>query len=164
MREIELQELIQIIEQFLDYTQVMRPDLYPIFQLQRDSACRIGEAVDFMRWTVRTNYVRLQPQKRNNVRLLELEDFTSTSINYLINQQDYFPLKYYNKFNYYIQTHISENLYIGEKRVSTHIFRHAKVKEMVQNHQATPTQIQDYLGERTMRAAEQYINSIIYVK
>jgi integrase len=133
-------------------------------QLMKDSACRIGEAVDYFRWQVTTNYVKLQPQKKNNRRILDIEDFTEISINYLVSQQNHYPEKFYNKFQYFIKESIKTQYYIGEKRLTTHIFRHLRVKEMVFRHGATEQQIQDYLGEKTITAVRYYTQAIIYKK
>lgn len=164
MNQISLVELNRITQSFLEKTRVMRPDLYPIFLLQYETACRIGEAVDTDRWNVKIDYIELQPEKRNNKRILMIEDFSTETLNYLTTPRAPVPTKFYNKFQYYFKENLKPTLWIGEKRVKTHIFRHAKVKNLVNEQGATPAQIQDYLGEKTLKAAEIYINSIIYTK
>ena len=138
--------------------------LHSVFETLFLTGLRAGEVVDFSRWSA-DSYGNLivQTQKNSNPRTFEITDISPvfadvilTGNTQLINFNYKYLQRSFRRFADYPQ------LFVGNKQVSTHLFRHNKAKRLfVAGY--TETEIQNYLGEKDLKNALAYINSDIYV-
>jgi site-specific recombinase XerD len=138
--------------------------LHALFETLYMTGLRAGEITDFSRWSVDSpDRLTVQTQKKSNPRSFAPEDLSPVFADVLITQNTRlinFNYKYlqrtFNRFALYPQ------LFIGNKQVSTHLFRHNKAKRLILEGY-TDTQIQTYLGEKDLKNALSYINSEIHI-
>lgn len=164
MRIISLNELSVELDNFLlevdkNYTLDRQK-----WQLMSQTGCRVRESLETNRWTALSDSFRLQPQKNNNTRDIAFKDLTQDVIGYLLAGNQNPATNNYNKYVHQFHTEFSyKKFFIGNKGVSTHLFRHRIVKIKKQVEGWTDNQIRVWLGEKTQKAANSYIYSDIYV-
>ena len=124
---------------------------------------RANEVLNFELWQVDEHQnLIVQTLKKSNPRTFSINEVSSIFADLLIYDNTRlitFNYKYlqrhFNKFVHY------QKLYTGNKKISTHLFRHNKAKQLKQSG-FTDIQIQTYLGEKDIKNALTYINSDIY--
>ena len=137
------------------------PIFYPYFEVMYDLGVRAVESFDMSRWRVDVSgAVVLQPQKGNDVRIFDKNLLSSTFLSYIkgeINIPDYIN---YDRLNSAFRRYtMYYNMYVGNKKSSLHLFRHNFVKQqMLLGY--SDEEIQQILGERNIKSAQAYINSV----
>lgn len=138
--------------------------LHSLFETLFLTGLRAGEVLDFSRWTVTPEgNLTVQTQKNSSPRIFKPEELSSVFADVILTnniQLIRFNYKYiqrlFNRFSTYPQ------IFVGNKQVSTHLFRHNKAKRMLVEGY-TDIQIQSYLGEKDLKNALNYINSDVYI-
>lgn len=149
--------LIQIIEKARnDY-----PPIIPVFEIMYYKGVRAQEATNLERWYfINPTTIILSPLKYNDKRTFNKEELPASFLDYL---KSYPQIPYffnYDRTNYLFNLYTNySSIYIGEKKSTLHLFRHNFVKKLVAEGK-TDTQIQQILGERQLRSAQAYINSV----
>lgn len=134
---------------------------YPYFEVMYDLGVRAVESYDISRWRIDSSgAVVLHPQKGNDIRIFDQTLLSSTFLAYIkgeIKVPDYINYDRLNSaFRRYTMYH---GIYVGDKKSSLHLFRHNFVKQqMLLGY--TPEEIQSILGERNIKSAMSYINSV----
>lgn len=126
------------------------------------TGCRLVESVEATRWTVSGTEVILDTAKRNNPRKFLFAEIPELGKQFIEAGVNLGLEKPQNTFQYQQQLFFGARTFtIGEKNSFNHLFRHnvARQKKVLG---WTDKQIQIWLGEKTLIAAEQYIYSDIY--
>jgi len=140
-------------------------DLYSFmnFETLYNTGLRINELIDYSRLNlVDTNSILVQTQKFSNPRLIDIVYFNGTYFSNFITGN----LKnFIRSYSYYCDKLITYNfeyskLFVLDKHITTHIFRHNYVKKLYASG-FTITEISAIIGERENKNTEGYINSII---
>ena len=151
--------LLQILEETRKY------DIYSfmIFESLYNTGLRINELIEYSRITqIDTNTVLINTQKFSNPRainssLLNETYYSAFQLNTLplfIRSYSYYNSAFINRLRYY------KDIRIGEKEVTTHLFRHNYIKKLSINGFDT-NQISGIIGERVNKNTQGYIDSII---
>jgi site-specific recombinase XerD len=127
------------------------------------TGCRYQELYQINRWStdISGNYT-LQPLKGNNVRTFENIPLSIYFTNCIDNQElPYRQARYTTARRYLSRLSTIPFLMIKNKEVSTHIFRHNRAKQMHED-EMSDTEIQNWFGENTLSAMQNYIYSEVY--
>lgn len=154
----------EIVAQLSTY----RPEFANLARLQRAIGCRVQELFSRSRWQVIDKQkLRLEPQKGNAVRILDLSeigyrsasDFTPT-----LNDIGRLPNRQYDRaFAAIIRQKQIWRLYDnGFAHPSTHFFRHVKIKELAANGYDRGY-IATWIGEKNPDNLDYYLNSAYYI-
>ena len=137
-------------------------ELQLIADVQFRTGCRIGEAIQFNRWTLLGNgNIQLQPQKSNNLREFDPTVIRAKYFDYVIANTDLFSSVGYRKYNYYLEKVLNYHQFtIGNKSVSSHLFRHNYARQL-KLLGVSDDNIRINLGEVTQQSANHYIYSQI---
>ncbi len=163
MKILSVSEIDTLCRKVVETAEQFDIFLHALFNTLYLTGLRAGEVIDFSRWSVDTagNFTVLT-EKNSNPRTFasdELDplfaDIITTQNTHLITFNYKYLQRTFNKFATYSQ------LFIGNKQVSTHLFRHNKAKRMILEGY-TDTQIQSYLGEKDIKNALSYINSEVF--
>ncbi len=157
-------EIDKICKKVLQTSELNDIFLYSLFDSLYKTGLRVGEIIDFSRWSIiDKKYLQVQTLKGSNPRTFKNKelnqiyvDLTRYNTTYLA-QFNYKNLsRAFNRFAPYSQ------LLIGNKQVSTHLFRHNKAKQLKAKGYSD-IEIQTYLGEKDLKNALVYINSKIFM-
>ena len=137
------------------------PPIIPVFEIMYYKGVRAQEATNLERWYFINPYtVILSPLKYNDKRTFDKDELPTSFLDYL---KSYPQIPYffnYDRTNYlFNQFSLYSQIYIGDKKSTLYLFRHNFVKKLVAEGK-TDTQIQQILGERQLRSAQTYINSV----
>jgi len=138
--------------------------LHSLFDTLYKTGLRVGEIIDFSRWAViDKKYIQVQTLKGSNPRT-----FKSSELNQIYVDLIRYNTIYLAQFNYknlsraFNRFAPYSHLLIGNKQVSTHLFRYNKAKQLKAKGYSD-IEIQIYLGEKDLKNALVYINSKIYI-
>lgn len=156
-------ELNTMLFNVLDNEELYSTELQILAELQYTTGCRITEGLEFTRWTLLGNgNIQLQPQKSNNLRVFDPSITINKYFGGVINNVNTTNGLHYRKYNYYIEKIIGfNNFTIGNKGVSSHLFRHNFAKQLKVNGMSD-NDIKNSLGEITQQSANHYIYSQIH--
>lgn len=137
------------------------PVFYPYFEVMYDLGVRAVESFDMSRWRVdASGAVILQPQKNNDVRIFDKSLLSNTFLSYIKGELMVPEYINYDRLNSAFRRYtMYYNIYVGNKVSSLHLFRHNFVKQQLKLGY-TDEEIQEILGERNLKSAVSYINSI----
>lgn len=147
---------------------VYRPEFANLVHLQRKIGCRVQELFNAERWRIVSNSVlMLTPQKKNNVRVLQLADIGFTDANdFRVTLADIGRLpnrQYERALSQIIREKNLWRLYEdGFSHPSTHLFRHVKIKELFALG-FDKSYIATWIGEKNADNLDYYLNSQYYV-
>lgn len=146
--------LLQETERLYTYT-------FPLYQLQFDTGCRIGETLDLSRWSENGSNWELITEKSGAIRVISGADLSTVSLNYLRADQRAYPPKFYNRISYQVRTvRLFKIEYASGSDCLTHAFRHYKARSIIQAG-GTQTDVKDYY-QVTNQVAFRYINEALY--
>lgn len=151
--------LLQIIADVKKY------DIYSfiLFDSLYNTGLRVNELIDYSRITqIDINTVLVTTQKHSNPRAINTSLLNSTyfealknnSLKLFIRSYSYYNSSFITRCRYY------KDLKIGDKQVTTHLFRHNYIKKLALNG-FTCNQISAIIGERVDTNTQSYIDSII---
>lgn len=147
---------------------IYRPEFANLARLQRAIGCRVTELFARSRWEViEKKKLRLEPQKGNAVRILDLSEIgyrTATDFTNTLNDIGRLPNRQYDRaFAAIVRQKQIWRLYEnGFAHPSTHFFRHVKIKELAaagydRGYIAT------WIGEKNPANLDYYLNSEYYI-
>jgi integrase len=134
-------------------------------QLMLDTGCRASESIELSRWSLfNQNTIKLQPQKRNDIRIFDASTLDPVNFFKISNQIEYAAYINYRRLEYAISGLIGQfGIVIKNKSSVCHLFRHNYVQRLLLQDKSD-IEIKDLLGERTMKSTNDYILSEIYSK
>lgn len=137
------------------------PFVYPLFECLYHLGVRAQEATNPRLWSwANPDTVILQPQKWNDKRIFQKSEVPEKFQLFLRNYPNFPYYPNYSRLNYlYSLFSIYPNIYIGQKKSTLHLFRHAFVKRLLASGKQ-PHEIKSLLAERNQKSADAYINSI----
>lgn len=141
-----------------------RPEFSRLVDLQRNAGTRVNELFQADRWKlVSSSVVRVEPQKGNAMRFLNLQDIGfANAEEYKITLADMRRLpagQYMRAFAYAVKCRGLWRLYDeGFAHPSTHMLRHLKIKELYQAGNEKEY-IANWIGEKKVDNLDYYINS-----
>lgn len=106
--------------------------LYPLFSLQYETGCRIGETLDVSRWTELTKTWKLVTEKTGAVRTISKVGLSVEVQAYLRADQRNYPSDFYSRCRYAfgkLRPYLVE--YDSGQDCRTHIFRHNYARQIV---------------------------------
>ncbi|NOZ36007.1 MAG: site-specific integrase [Chlorobi bacterium] len=164
MQILSDKEINKICKQVVNTSELNDIFLHSLFDTLYKTGLRVGEVTDWSQWTiVSKKYLQVQTLKGSNPRTFKNKKLNQIYVDLIrynttyLAQFNYKNLsRAFNRFAPYSQ------LLIGNKQVSTHLFRHNKAKKLKAKGY-TDIEIQTYLGEKDLKNALVYINSKIYV-
>jgi integrase len=127
------------------------------------TGCRYQELYQINRWStdIAGNYT-LDPLKGNNQRTFNGIPLTEYFTNHINNQTlPYQAARYTTTRRYLSRLSSLPFLKVGNKEISTHIFRHNRAKQMHED-EISDADIQLWFGENTLSAMRNYIYSEVY--
>jgi site-specific recombinase XerD len=136
---------------------------YIIFDTLYNTGLRINELLDYSRVSIiDINSVLVQTQKFSNPRIIPISDFNSVYMAHLASGTLYNLIRSYSYYSekmllYNTQFH---KLFIKNKRISTHLYRHNYVKRLFDDGYTIP-QISTVIGERDDKNTMGYVYSQI---
>lgn len=160
--------LIDVCQQVCNELKQIAPIYYPFAELQRITGCRVSEAFTPNLWSCdEDKRYTLKALKGNNPRVFCPEWYDNLSI--LLTAIESWALAYCSQSNYrriirrLFKLHglyrVSKN---GTAFAGSHTFRHAYVARYLPLEPTWEELLQD-LGEKTMKAANEYVNSQFYM-
>ena len=164
MQILTPKEINKICKQVVNTSELNDIFLHSLFDSLYKIGLRVGEIIDFSRWTIiDKKYLQVKTLKGSNPRTFKnnklnpiFVDLIRYNTTYLANFNYKNLSRAFNRFAPYSQ------LLIGNKQVSTHLFRHNKAKQL-KSKGYSDIEIQTYLGEKDLKNALVYINSKIYI-
>ena len=158
---IPKEHISQALQVLVDDSRVIRPFLFPFFEVMYFTGCRASEAIDQSLWGL-TNpgVIILKPNKGNNSRIFNLNEIPESYQEYLkCDTVQRFAPKY-DQLNYnFKQLFIYPQVYIGDKKCTLHLFRHDYAKRL-KDMGLTDSEVQDKLGEKSISSVMAYIDSL----
>jgi integrase len=119
------------------------------------------QSLDYIKFNNYETYT-VKTEKKSNDRSFNYDELNNIFADCLKNNTTYILPQNYRYISRAFRKLLPiTNIYIGNKPVNTHIFRHYKAKQL-KNKGYTDEQIKDYLGEKDLKNAQTYINSEIY--
>lgn len=155
-------ELINIeLKTIVTKCYVIEPVTAPLFEVMYQNGVRANEAINRALWAFQSgDVVVLTPQKYNDKRIFNLNDLPVNFINYLQNPHLVTFSPNYSRLNYLFNNlSIYPSIYIGRKKSTNHLFRHNYVKKLMASGMESE-QIRVHMGERQMKSAMAYIDSV----
>ncbi|WP_286833310.1 MULTISPECIES: hypothetical protein [unclassified Proteiniphilum] len=149
--------LINIIER----CKRLEPASTPMFEIMYHCGVRVQEATTPQLWDdLDGTHLVLKPQKYNDIRIFKNEDIPDSFRNFLKYSKNWLIKPNYDRINYiYSLLTMYPSVYVGRKKCTNHLFRHNYVKKLIAKGM-TDEQIRIHMGERQMKSALAYINSI----
>jgi hypothetical protein len=137
------------------------PATAPLFEVMYNNGVRVQEATNPNLWEVsESGYIVLIPQKYNDKRIFTLEEIPESYRDFLKHSRTWLIKPNYDRLNYLFKIFtLYPRIYVGGKKCTNHLFRHNYVKKLIAKGM-TNEQIRIHMGERHMRSALAYINSI----
>jgi site-specific recombinase XerD len=164
MKKLSDSEINQVCQTILETSEEFDIFLHALFDTLYKTGLRAGEVLNFSLWSVDSpDSLTVQTQKNSIPRTFAPDELSPvfadvllTQNTRLINYNYKYLQRIFRRFAPYPQ------LFIGNKQVSTHLFRHNKAKRLILEG-CTDTQIQTYLGEKDLKNALVYVNSEVYL-
>ena len=136
---------------------------YIIFDSLYKTGLRINELLDYSRISIiDINSVLVQTQKFSNPRVISISDFNPVYISHLASGSlDAFIRSYsYYSEKILLFNSLFHKLYINNKRISTHLYRHNFVKKLYEEGLSI-SEISNTIGERDNKNTFGYVHSQI---
>lgn len=156
-------EIDNICRDIVESIRVNYPYYYPHILFMYWYGCRIGELFDFrIRYDGLNSKVIIRPQKKNNVRVLDIVNFEVPAVIEQINLTQYnSSINKRNLQRIIEKVHPYRNLKCGNKKIGAHLFRHNFIKKSI----ASGSQIvnlDNEMGYTNQTVADTYLISQIY--
>ena len=156
-------------QEVLEFIAKYRKEYHNLARLQYDCGCRINELFQRDRWKIVNDYtLQIQPQKGNNLRVLQVSDLNyrnSNAMAAVFADMGRLPKGHYERcFSRAVDSVGLWRLYNdGFARPSSHFFRHLKVKKMAEQNFSLP-EIAEYIGEKNVDNLNYYIDSQFFAQ
>lgn len=163
MNIVTLEVLEKASITFLERIQIYNPIQASIYQNQIVTGARFNDVAKLANWSiVNDKTIKLQPQKKNDIRVFNIEELDVMLVDQLRSGYDmYRQTSYKNAVEVFNSMFPVRRMMVKNKSIKTHIFRHIKAKQL-KRQELSDNDIRLYLGERSQRSANDYIYSTIY--
>lgn len=157
-------QLSLVADEIRDAISSYRPEFANLATLQRSVGCRVQELFEPKRWELISNTsLKVQPQKGNAVRILQLADIGFTdaaSFAATFADMGRLPKRQYDRaFSTVVKEKALWRLFEeGFAHPSTHFFRHVKIKELA-DQGFDNGYIATWIGEKNIQSLDYYLNS-----
>lgn len=161
-------QLSLICNEIADEMSNYRPEFANLIRLQRNCGCRVKELFQPERWqVVNDNVLQVQPQKRNALRILQLQEIgysKASDFQPTLNDMRRLPFRQYERaFKLITANKGLWRLYEdGFAQPSTHLFRHVKIKELAAAGYDLPY-IGTWIGEKNTDNLNYYLGSKYFI-
>ena len=127
--------------------------------------CRIGELFNYhISFDGVTGHVLIQPQKKNNLRILPLTNIDVPKyIEEIELTQDNFWINKRNLQRIIEKAMPYSALYCGDKKIGAHLFRHNYIRKLFASGYQIES-INNIMGYTTQNVADTYLAAVIYYK
>lgn len=162
MHLLSTEEISTLCENIVSVAEKHDLFLHAVFDTLNLTGLRCNEALEFERWTILTdNLFQVTTEKKSSPRLFNAEELNPLYSDLLKNDATYLLTHNYKsvarKFKLFCPY---SNLVVGNKQISTHLFRHNYVKKLFNQGQSIQ-QISDKIGEKEPKNILGYVNSQI---
>lgn len=139
------------------------PGASSVIYVLNSTGCREGEALDRSLWSLRPDLDwNLKPQKGNPSRIIPASDLPAPFVSWLLQTGYPYSLSSLNNLRRIIRTFSHyPDLYCGAKGISSHRFRHNKIRQLYASGKTT-AQIQVIMGLTSASVVVGYGTSAIY--
>ncbi|MDD4438889.1 MAG: hypothetical protein PHS04_12770 [Tissierellia bacterium] len=139
----------------------VEPATAPLFEAMYQLGIRVQEAINPSLWDIsKDTHIVLRPQKYNDIRIFTPDDLPVNYLAFLKYSSNWMIKPNYSRLNYlYKKLTLYPRIFVGKKQCTNHLFRHNYVKKLIAKGM-TDEQIRIHMGERQMKSALAYINSI----
>jgi len=163
MKTIDLETINKYNNNFIDKIQNFDFIKASIFNQMLLIGARFNDVYYLNNWEqIDDVFFRLKPLKNNNIRIINIKNMDPLLINQIQKKYNiYENTSYSNSLLWFKRIYENPFLFIKNKSVKTHIFRHAFAKNLKKKGK-TDNEIKIILGERNQSSANQYIYSDIY--
>ncbi len=162
-QELTFPELNSALNEFLSQIESFDFFLHDLFYNLFLTGVRYTELFELSRWQYYDdNKIVLNTAKDSYDRTFTFNDISFPLYESIITGQFlYGTCAYTTTVRYFRRFFRYPDVYLGTKRISTHIFRHHKAKQL-KNDGYSDLEIQAYFGEKDMKNAQTYIYSQIF--
>ncbi len=163
MVAIDLNLLGALLGAITDRLTNLYPEIGLAYQVYWATGCRRDEALDYTRWAYNgVDTITLTPLKGNSERSFLASALPTNFANHIIAGTNPFPTVRSGKIDYMFKQYIYQTLWLTDKRLQSHAFRHMYCKRLYALGY-TYDQIRIELGETNLSVAQGYVNSLIQV-
>ena len=163
MSLVSLQNLETLLQEFLEGLKKhsLHQD-YALFHTLYTYGFRIRELQNCQTWTrVGNNLINCQTSKRSNDRLIDATKAHPLLLDSVDCNKNFIYISSYSTYRRIFEGKIRGGGFcVGDKKLSTHVFRHYVVKKLHEAGQSY-AQIQDYLGLTSLVMTMNYVHSNI---
>ena len=143
--------------------QILDPSLIDFYYNLYNTGLRVNELQDASRWEITPAGDYLCSVQKGGVDRLftssELSTFFTSSLAYGLDV--YRACRYSTASRYLNKVIWPLSLFVNDKSITTHLFRHNKIKQLA-NSGLTVPQIATYIGERDPQNIQGYLNAKVY--
>lgn len=162
MKILSFEEINNVCDTIVTNSEKHDLFLHVVFDILNKTGLRCNEVLEFDRWTIlSSNLFQVATEKKSNPRIFQTSELNPIFSDLLFNNATYLVNHNYKsvarKFKLFCPY---RKLAAGNKQISTHLFRHKKIKELKQEGK-TEVEIQAYMGEKDVKNIFNYINSSI---
>jgi len=163
MPVLNYQQVNMYLQEMTDTVQYIEPEFYQFLKYNYDFGFRYKELKESSRWSYHENETFLvNTEKGSNDRIVPIDGVPKAFIESINDQTEGFSTIRYSTFTrlfkkYYFYPYLS----VGNKKVSSHIFRYLLVKRLSLQGQ-TIRQISDFIGEVNTNNTLGYLNAVFH--
>lgn len=154
-----------ILQCFNSVDNIARHDYYAgvIFTILHNTGLRYVEVYEVSRWTDMEDDTFLVDTAKNSTnRIIPYSNIPDEYKQRIKNGEDEFKqCRYRQSSRYFNKFYPIFPIYTGNKSLTTHAYRYAKMKKMYIEG-STLNEIQEYMGEVDIQHVESYVNALIY--
>gem|GEM_PF-1737038 len=155
---LENEKLDSLLLNIMNRSQYADSVMFGFFYTLYHTGLRFNDLYDISRMTIQKDTVSVQPSKKNNTRIIEIENFHPQTLTFIKNQINF----YYQFASYRTYTRTFNKLSAGKqffvksKPASLHLFRHNYVRKLYFNQHKTLPEIQEILGLKSLDIVSDY--------
>ena len=136
-------------------------ELIVIIHLLMVTGIRGGEVTIRRKWKIlNQNEIMLLPLKKNKYRIFQKSDIPHHFWDYIDKKNNDFDSWTVRKINYHLNKLIEQPVSTGKKNIVSHVFRHLKIKELI-NNGMSDNEIKDFTGHNSTASLISYKSSVI---
>jgi site-specific recombinase XerD len=163
MRVISYSELDNVVYDILLATKKTHPLEWEYLNTMYNNGLRVTEVTDVSNIDIVDNqFLLFPPLKRSNPRSIPIQNFSEKYISFVTGDYPLYYHSYPKSLTRLMQNvKLSKNYFIGNKLVSTHLFRHRYIKYLYEILGYDLYQIQNLIAHKSANTTNRYITSKI---
>jgi integrase len=132
--------------------------MFGFFYTLYHTGLRFNDLYDISRMTIHKDIVSVQPSKKNNTRIIEIEKFHPQTLSFIKNQINfYYQFASYRTYTRTFNKLSANQFFVKLKPTSLHLFRHNYVRKLYfYQHKSLPG-IQEILGLKSLDIVSDYV-------